>query len=540
MVTSRRTGQRFPRALTSAIAAALLLTACGGGSKGGGGGGTTPVQGGTLVRAINYGDPGNLDPILATDVSPEMVVRNLFSRLLAYDPVDRKFEGDLATEWNETPDHMTWEFTLRKGAKFTNGREINASDVKYSFERLIDPKNASPAGGVLIDVVGAEDFRAGKATSVQGIETDGDSKVTFRFRAPFPTLSQTVAQASTSIVPKEEVEKAGAEFGRKPVGSGPFVLASWTPDDRLVLEANPNYYGGRPHLDGVTFRIMKDEATRDADFRSGTLDMVTLAEDTYQEYKKDPTYSKNILEVPELFTRAIFFNTTVKPFDDVRVRQAVNLAVNKKLVVEKALANKAFPAVGPLQESSPGFDKDLKGYGYDPDQARKLLADAGLEGGFEMEVLASASGARAMEALIGDLKAVGITLKIVQVESPPPLARGGNFKTAYYSTGGDVDPISFLYARFHSRNVGAAGNVARYANPEVDKLLDQGNAASDIEERARFAREAQRIVVKDAPWFFFNYNKAAIVHKPQVHGLQPVPTDIDFQDLTKVWLEKPE
>ena len=534
-MTSRRNGRAFPRAL----AVALLLAACGGGSKGGGGSSTTPVRGGTLVRAINYGDPRNLDPILATDVSPEIVVRSLFSRLLAYDPVDRKFEGDLATEWSGTPDHMTWEFTLRKGAKFTNGREINAADVKYSFERVADPKNASPAGGVFIDVVGAEDFRAGRATSIAGIETEGDSKVTFRFRVPFPTFSQTVAQASTSIVPREEVEKAGAEFGRRPVGSGPFVLASWTPDDRVVLRANPNYYGGRPYLDGVTFRIMKDEATRDADFRSGTLDMMTLAEDTYQQYKADPTYSRDILEVPELFTRAIFFNTTVKPFDDVRVRQAVNLAVNKKLVVEKALANKAFPATGPLQRSSPGFDKDLKGYGYDPDRARTLLKEAGLEGGFEMEVLASAAGARAMEALIGDLKAVGITLKIVQVESPPPLARGGSFKTAYYSTGGDVDPISFLYARFHTRSIGPPGNVARYSNPEVDKLLDQGNAASDPDERARFAREAQRIITQDAPWLFFNYNKAAIVHKPQVHGLQPVPTDVDYQDLTKVWLEKP-
>jgi peptide/nickel transport system substrate-binding protein len=528
--------RRFARGLAPAVAAAFVLAGCGGSPKTSGGS-TTPVRGGTLVRAINYGDPRNLDPILATDVSPEMVVRNIFSRLLRYDPVGKRFQSDLATDgWKESPDHMTWEFPLRKGVKFTNGREITPADVKYSFERVADPKNASPAAGVFTDIVGAADFQAGKATSISGIET-GDSKVTFRFRIPFPTFSQTVDQASTSIVPREEVDRLGPEFGRHPVGSGPFMLDSWTPDDRVILKANPGYFGGRPWLDSVIFRIMDDESTRDADFRSGALDMMTLGEDTYQQYKKDATYKDDVLEAPEFFTRGIFFNVTVKPFDDVRVRRAVNLAVNKKLIVEKALGNKAYPAVGPLQESSPGFDKTLKAYDYNPDEARRLLKEAGLEGGFDMEVVASAAGAKAMEALISDLKAVGITLRIVQVQSPPEVGRSGNFKTVSFSTGGDVDPVSFLYARFHSRNIGAPGNVARYSNPEVDRLLDQANTAVDPAERIRFAQQAQRIIVADAPWFFFNYNKAAIVHKPKVHGLQPVPTDIDFQDLTKVWVD---
>jgi peptide/nickel transport system substrate-binding protein len=421
--------------------------------------------------------------------------------------------------------------------KFTNGREITPEDVKYSFERVANPRNGSPAAGVFSDIVGAADFQAGKAPSISGIET-GEGKVTFRFRIPFPTFSQTVNAASTSIVPKEEVDKLGPEFGRHPVGSGPFMLDSWTPDDRVILKANPGYFGGRPWLDKVVFRIMDDEATRNADFRSGALDMMTLGEDTYQQYKKDATYRDEILEVPEFFTRGIFFNLTVKPFDDVRVRRAVNLAVNKRLIVEKALANKAYPAVGPLQASSPGFDKTLKGYDYNPDEARRLLKEAGLEGGFDMEVVASAAGAKVMEALISDLKAVGINLKIVQVQSPPDVARSGNFKTVYFSQGGDVDPVSFLYSRFHSKNIGPPGNIGHYSNPEVDRLLDQANTAVDQADRIRLAQEAQRIIVADAPWFFFNYNKAAIVHKPKVHGLQPVPTDIDFQDLTKVWVNR--
>jgi peptide/nickel transport system substrate-binding protein len=528
--------KRVPRAVATTLALVLVLGACKGGSDSSGSGDGKPVQGGTLVRAITP-DPKNLDPILATDVAPQIIVLSLFDRLLRYDAGEKSFIGDLATDSTFSADFTSWSFPIRKGVEFTNGREITPADVKYSFERISDPKNASPAAGALADIVGTDEFKAGKATGISGIALNGDT-VTFTFRVPVPAFNQAVAQPTTSIVPREEVEKLGAEFGRKPVGSGPFKLKSWAPDDRVIVEANTGYWAGRPYLDEVVFRIVGDPSTRNADFRSGGVDMMTLNEDVYAEYKADPTLKGQLLEVPELFTRAIFFNNQVAPYNDVRVRRAINLAIDKKSIIEKSLANKAFPAVGPLQGSSAGWDPDLKGYDFNPEEAKRLLAEAGLGNGFEMEVIASATGAPAVETLAGDLQRVGITLKIMQVESPPPIARSGNFNAVYYSTGGDIDPISFMYARLHTKNIGAGGNVARYSNPEVDRLLDQGSAAKDPAERARLAREAQKLVVADAPWFFFNYNKAVMAHKPKVHGIQPVPTDVDFQDLTKIWIDQ--
>jgi peptide/nickel transport system substrate-binding protein len=495
------------------------------------------VRGGNLVRAINYGDPGNLDPIVKPDVATQMVAINIFSRLVTYDAVTRKLQPDLAERWEVSDDARSYRLTIRKDATFHNGRKVTPADVKYSFERLANPKSASPSANLLIDVAGTKEFMAGTAPEIRGIQVEGDA-VVFTLETPRPTFLLTFTGVQLAIVPREEVEKAGQDFGQRPVGSGPFVFESWSRDDKIVLRANPDYFGGRPYLDRVTFRIMKEEVTRDAEFQTEKLDMMTALEATYARYRADPRYRDAILEVPELFTRAIFFNTTVKPFDDPRVRRAVNYAVDKKLAVDKVLLGKAYPAVGPLPRSNPAFNKDLEGYAYDPKKARALLQEAGLGDGFEMEVLATAPGARVMEGISSFLQEVGIRLRITQLESTTLLerARSGDFKTVYFSTGGEIDPVGFLENRLHSKNAGRKGNYTLYRNPEVDRLLDQAVSATDEARRFQLARQAEEIVVADAPWFFFNYNKAVIIHQPWVRGLQPVPTDIDYQDLSKVWL----
>lgn len=537
------------RFLAPVLAASVLLTACGGSQQPGtsqphtvGQSGTEtqgPVQGGNLVRALNYGDPGNLDPIVKAEVAAQMVTMHIFSRLLKYDPVSQKMEGDLAEKWQVSDDQKTYTLALRKGATFHNGRTVTAADVKYSFERLVNPGSASPSANTLADVVGVDEFRAGHTGGIAGLRVVSDDVIEITLAKIRPAFLQTLTTVPLSIVPKEEVERAGDNFGLKPVGSGPFELEAWQRDDKVVLKAFEDYFGGRPHLDRVTYRVMKEEATRDAEFQTGNIDMMTAGESLYRKYAADPAYRSHLTEVPELFTRAIFFNLKEKPFDDVRVRQAINYAIDKKVVVEKVLNNKAYPAVGPLQSSSPAFNPTLGGYSYNPGKAKELLKQANLEKGFDMEVLATASGARVLEGLAGYLQDVGIRLKIVQLESTTMLsrARSGNYKAVYYSTGGDLDPVAFLESRLHTRNQGHAGNVSSYSNPEVDRLLDEAQALTDDSQRLELARQAEEIAVKDAPWFFFNYNKAVIIHQPWVMGLQPVPTDIDFQDLTRVWLD---
>jgi peptide/nickel transport system substrate-binding protein len=474
------------------------------------------------------------------EVAAMMVTMNLFDRLVQVEPVVKKVLPSLAESWEVSDGGKTYTFQLRKGAKFHNGREIKAQDVKYSLERLVNPKNASPMANLLDGVTGVKAFQAGEAKEVIGLQVKGDYTFVVQLDKLKPTLLYDLAHTAAGIVPQEEVERLGPDFGQKPVGSGPFKLAEWQKDDRVVLEAFDGYWAGRPYLDRVVFRIMKEEATRDAEFQAGNLDAMTLGEAQYKRYSADPKWKDNLVEVPELFTRALFFNTRKPPLDNVKVRQAINYAIDKSMVIEKVLSNKAYPAVGPLPSSSPAFNPELKGYPYDPVRAKQLLKEAGLENGFELEVLATSYGAKVVQGLMGYLSDVGIRVKIVQLESTTMFdrVRSGDYQCAYFSTGGELDPVTFMYLRFHSANFGQGGNVTYFSDPKVDQLLGEALYEQDEAKRISLVRQAEQIIVEKAPWFFFNYNKAVMLHQPWVHGLQPVPTDIDFQDLTKVWVSK--
>lgn len=500
---------------------------------------STPVQGGTYTKSLNYGDPGNLDPIVKSDVAAQMVAMNIFDTLVKYDPVKKEIVKSVAQDYKISDDGKTYSFTLKKGVLFHNGREMKASDVKYSIERASDLKNKPISANTFSKIVGHKEFQAGTATEITGLKVTGDYDLTITLSEPKATFLNDLASVPASIVPKEEVEKLGADFGQKPVGSGPFKFASWNKDDKIVLQAFDKYQGGKPYLDQVVFRIMKEENTRDAEFQNGTIDSMVISEAQYKRYSADPEKAKGLVEVPELFTRAIHFNLTKAPFDNKQVRQAINYAIDKKAIVEKVLNNKAYVATGVLQGSSMAYDKNLKGYEFNPDKAKELLKQAGFEKGFEFEVLCTSTTAKWVEAMNTYLAPLGINAKIVQMESATLLdnARNGKFQAVIYSTGGDVDPISFL-GRFDSKNFGKSGNDSLYKNDQVDAILAQASSVTDPAKRIDLARQAEKIIVDDAPWFIFNYNKAVLIAQPWVHGLQQVPTDMDFQDLTKVWVSK--
>lgn len=535
--------KHLSRILAPAMIAALVVAGCGASADKPQTGGTPapavdpskPVQGGVLTKSLNYGDPQNLDPIMKSDVAAQMVTMNIFDTLVKYDAVKKEIVKSVAEDYKVSDDGLTYTFKLKHGVLFHNGRELKAQDVKYTIERASTQK-LSPVTLKMFDkIVGYDEFQQG-APEITGVKA-ADYDLTITLKQPKATLLMDLASAPAGIVPQEEAEKP--DFAEKPVGSGPFKFVDWNQDDKITLAANEKYQGGRPYLDQVVFRIMKEEQTRDAEFRSGTLDAMTLGEALYKKYSADPEQKKGLVEVPELFTRAIHFNTTKAPFDNVKVRQAINYAIDKKAIVEKVLFNKAFVATGVLPSSSPAYDPNLKGYEYDQNKAKQLLKEAGLENGFTFDVLVTSSTAKWMEAINIDLNKLGINGKINQMESSTLLAksRSGDYQATIFSTGGDVDPISFL-GRFESKNFGNGGNVTLYKNEQVDKLLGDAAKVTDPAERNEIARQAEQIIVAEAPWFIFNYNKAVAIAQPWVHGLQPVPTDIDFQDLTKVWVSK--
>jgi peptide/nickel transport system substrate-binding protein len=264
-----------------------------------------------------------------------------------------------------------------------------------------------------------------------------------------------------------------------------------------------------------------------------------LTDVTYRRYADDPAWKPYVVEVPELFTRHVGFNVTRAPLDDVRVRQAINLAIDKAAMVRTILQNKAFVATGVFPPSHAAFDPALTGYAYDPLRAKALLGQAGRGGGLDLEIHGAANPVtgRWLEGFQRYLAAVGIRVRIVQEDFGVMLDRAGKGEIPAWvlSHGGGPNCVDYL-GPFRSRNIGVAGNRMRYKNAKVDALIDDAERTFDPRIQVTRCREAERLIVADAPWFFFNYNKAVLVHRPNVFGLVGNPIEMDFQSMRKVWI----
>lgn len=497
----------------------------------------TPVPGGHFRRALSS-DPANLDPAQTNTVRAISVKMNIFDALLRLNAKTLELEPGAAETWTVSDDSKTITFRLRRGIRFHNGREMVAEDVKYTIERILTPEIASPFIRSYDRIVGAQEFIAKRATSVSGI------RVLDRFRLQ---ITNSVVDSTFPltfsdlfIVPREEVERLGREFGQRPMGSGPFVFVSWSRDDSILLRSNANYWEGRPLVSALEFRIIPDPATAQAEFDTGRLDFMLLGDTNYRRYADDPKWKPYVVEVSELFTRHLGFNTTMKPLDDVRVRQAINHAIDKATMVRTILQGKAITAVGPLPPSINAFSPALRGYDYNPQRARELLAQAGYPNGFELELHGSSSPVigRWLEGFQRYLADVGIRGKIVQQDFGVMLDRAGKAEipTWTLSHGGGPNCVNYL-GPFRSRNFGAPGNRMRYKNDRVDALIDEAERTFSTQRQVQLCREAERLIVADAPWFFFNYNKAVLVHQPNVHGLVGNPVEMDYQPMHKVWIQ---
>lgn len=520
--------------LVTATILALLMTGCAKQE-------TTPKEAPKILhRAFSYGgDPGTLDPIQANRIGPMTVIMGLFDGLVVYDPMEKKIIPDIAEKWDVASDGKTFTFYLRKGVKFHNGREVEAKDFKYSFERILAPGNASPFVGRYKDIVGAQEMLDGKVKELAGVTVPDKYTLKIALTRPNPIFLMTLTGTSASVVPREEVEKLGKEFGSKPVGSGPFVFQSWKKDDRIIVKTNDVYWRGRPKIDGVEFRVLPEASTKEAELLAGNLDYIILYDAQYRKYSQDPKWKQYLMEVPELFTRHIGFNTSKPPFDKKEVRQAFNYAIDKEAIIKNVLGGKAFTATGVLPPSNPGFNPELKGYTYNPEKAKELLAKAGFPNGFEAEILCTDNpswGLPAVEAAMQYLSKVGIKLKpnVMDANTMTARLREGNFQAYMYSVGGEAHPLDYIYYRFHSKN--ATGNYMKYNNQDVDRLLDEAMASTDWNTMVKKVQEAEKIITDDAPWFFFNYNKAVLMRQPWVEGLIPNPVDLDLQFMERVSL----
>lgn len=442
---------------------------------------TTPVSAQGTLRVALPSNVNTLDPA-KTKIGEEYIINFLvYSGLTELDPTGKP-KPDLAESWTASEDQKTWTFKLRKGVKFHDGREFDSEDAKATFARIMDRATGSTAR-VNFDIVSS-------------IEAPDKYTIIFNLKIPYSGFADILGDRQTRIVPKDKLDT----ITNAPVGTGPFQLVEFKPGDRIELKKNPNYYvSGTPKLDGIVFRIMPETAARIAAVDTGQVDLVwDLPPEVIDQFKGN---TKVVVDsVPTSTWDGLIMNASQKPFDDVRVRRAVSLAIDKKAMVELSLFGYGTPTHTMIPPSSPFFN-DKIAIKTDIPQAKKLLAEAGFPDGFST-ILYVPSGRPTRERVgVGAaemLKAIGIKVDLQRVPWDK-FVKDIEGKEAFYTDGFYSRPTldTSIYPWYHSTGSWNT-TLWNYKNPETDKVLDAARAAKTDEERGKLYKEFQQLAI-DAP-----------------------------------------
>jgi peptide/nickel transport system substrate-binding protein len=500
----------------------------------------TPRKGGTIRMTAPYAASfGSLDMHTTPRAQDEIVGKGLNRTLYNWNSAEGKLVLELAKSVTPSEDGLTYTYKLRDDAYFHNGRKMTADDIIWSFTRIMDGSKGYPGARYVRVIKGAVDVEKNQAKEISGLKKIDDFTLEM-------TLTDKVDPGyyffagTTAILPKEEVEKGN--FAANPVGLGPFKFKEHVPGSRVVLERFDKFYKpGKPYADKMEVLIMAEAAARDVAFRNKEIDTSILGPAQYVAYREDAQLSKGVLEVAEMFTRAVTFNHNDKMFQDKRVRQAFNHAIDTDLIIKRLVKDKAYRATSWLPLSSPAFDKSVKPYAYDPEKAKKLLAEAGYPNGFEFELTTSQNeswGLPIVEAIIPMLAKAGIKVKpkLVEVTVMTDILMKGEHQALISSNLTGPDSLATLRC-YYSKTPRTACNYTDYNNPAFDKLLDDAAASLDPTKRNDLLRQANNLLYDEAPVWFFNYNKAVLAYQPWIHGLQANPTEITHQYVEDIWVD---
>lgn len=474
----------------------------------------TPQQGGDII--VTYKDDiATLDPAIGYDWVNWSMIKSLYSRLMDYEPGTANLIPSLAETFGVSDDGLTYTFKLRKGVKFTNGREVVASDVKYSIERAVNPKTQGPGAGFFGSIKGYEDVTGGKTTTLEGIAAPDDSTVIFHLSRPDATFLHVLAINFASVVPHEAVEAAGGDFGKKPVGSGTFVLKDWTIGQHLVFERNPDYFvKDMPYIDKFTVEVGQEPLVALLRLQKGEVDIAGdgIPPAKFLEIKNSADGPKMIVDGQQLQTGYITLNTKVKPLDNLKVRQALNMAINKDRIT-RILNGRATAANQPLPPLMPGYDKSFTGYAYDVEKAKALLAEAGFPTGFETVLYSTNTDPqpRIAQAIQQDLAAVGVKAEVRALAQANVIAAGGTEGEAPMIWSGGMAWIADFPdpSNFYGPILGCSGavpggwNWSWYCNQDIDKRAVAADSMSDpakVAERSATWGKIFTDIMADAPW----------------------------------------
>jgi ABC-type transport system substrate-binding protein len=493
---------------TASIVFVCLLLACGG------------APGTGLVYYETY-DPRSLDPALSTDVPTGEMVTLVFDGLTEFDPDGRLLPG-LADRWRAERSGQRYVFHLRPGVKFHDGRPLVAADVKRSFLRVLDPATRGGRVWPLLPIAGADDYAAGRAPDVRGIELLGDSGLAFTLTEPLAVFPKFLAMPVAAVVPAP----VPADFGQRPVGTGAWRFVEWRHDDDLRFARNPDYWGGPPLAESLTVRIIPEPFTRGAEFLAGRL---SVAEIPFGETAKwEQEHPAWLQRKPALRVLYVALNNRRGPLRDARVRRAINHAVDVPAILRTVWNGRGIAARGAIPPAlgggGGGADTTRAGYGYDTVTARRLLGQAGYANGFAVQLWRSGTNVeqgRVAQAIQAQLEGVGIRVEVVarDASSMREAARKGEADMALLDWWADYpDGDNFLYPLFSSASFGPGGNYSFYSDPVTDSLLLVARRTTDDTAREALYRRIDGRVYDAAPWLYLWFPVDLWAQHPSVAG----------------------
>jgi ABC-type transport system substrate-binding protein len=471
-------------------------------------------------------------------------VGQIFDGLVELDP-GLNVVPALADTWTISRDGRVYEFHVREGVRFHDGTTLTAADVVFTLKRLLDPMHANTSIGAsyLKVVEGAAAYSAGRTRELSGIVALDPARVQIRLARPYISFLEVLAMDDLCILPQRSFTAMGeAAFKRAPIGTGPFRFGSWS-DTELRLDANSQYFRREPYLDRVVILFPRpgERDSGNARFARGELEIVEPTSDTLASMLADPAVE--VLRFQDLSLTFMGMNTGVPPLDDVRIRRAIALAIDRKSLAGLAPSTRR-EAQGILPPGLPSYSPSAKSLPFDRDAARRLLAEAGYPGGAGLSPLRlfaatpqSDAAVKSSAQLRADLAAIGMTLEVHAVSWRELDSRIEQHDAQLFQLGwvADLpDPDSFLRTLFEP---GGSANYFDFFDEEIGRSLERGGSQTNPMERARSYRDLERAVLDKAPLVPLYFPIGAIAARRGVHGLKPGPMGVGALELEHVWLE---
>ncbi|GAB6846866.1 ABC transporter substrate-binding protein [Paraburkholderia kururiensis] len=482
-------------------------------------------------------DVVQFNSLVTTNASADVI----FNPLVSYDEAAKKVVPALADKWEVSDDGLTYTFHLRPNVQFQTtdyfkpNRPLNADDVVFTFTRMLDDSNpwhkvTGPSGFPHAQSMGLTKL-------IKSVSKVDDSTVKFELNEPNATFLPILTMGFASIYSAEYADqllKAGkqTDLNAKPIGTGPFVLKSYTKDALIRYEVNPTYWGPKPKIDRLIYAITPDAAVRAQKVKAGEC-QIALSPKPQDVADAKNEKSLKVVQTPAFMTAFVALNTEKKPLDNQKVRQALNLAFDRATYLKVVFDNTAIPAANPWPPNTWSYDKGIQPYPHDIAKAKQLLAEAGLPNGFSTTIWVRPTGSvlnpnpkAGAELLQADFAKIGVKadVKVIEWGELIKEAKQGQHDTLFMGWAGDNgDPDNYLSPLFSCNAVKSGINFARYCDPQLDKLIAEGKTTADLGKRTKAYEAAQKIIHDEALWIPLGYPTAAAITRANVSGYQVSP-----------------